>query len=508
MRDSNWLRTTAAKNLSVLCGALLIPFFALAESSSTAASPTYEAALVLPWNFVQQSISSYTRSNPGPIQFDLGPQTFDVQGTPITISGAHVDVVMSVKPVQAVGAETLWQTEVLKTQISLPGVSITKTVEEIHNGVRVIVTVSAQCSPFILIQNQGQAQMRWQWSASSSGDSLRADLKSFDLNWPANSWQVSQLICQGPNGFGELVQAELQKQLAQPDAIAALAKTYLQTAVSNQLNQNLGRWRKPTTVSAEGQPVSLVLSGTQTLTSKGLLFSGLLRVGTKAPSRNDQFVPLQATEALYQKVGSQPTLIISKKSVESLVAQKNLWPQSTVSLNKISAFQDLLSNRFIQFFIWPDLFNYSTTSPFNLISEVQGSPKIVLGTQNNATVQAPVSSWIVSKRENRSWYYLHLKSQVSGNMTYGVSKGTFNVTLKKSNVKSEVGFGVDYLKAFYPNTFISTSTIQDAVNQASTVEKRSITIPLVQVFDGLKLRAESMSRPSENFFFVNWAVVP
>jgi hypothetical protein len=211
---------------------------------------------------------------------------------------------------------------------------------------------------------------------------------------------------------------------------------------------------------------------------------------------------------LFSKVGDQPTLVISKKSVESLVAQKSLWPQTTVSLNKISAFQDLLGNRFIQFFIWPDLFNYATTSPFNLVSDVQGSPKITLGTQNKAAVQAPVSSWIVSKRDNRSWYYLHLQSQVSGNMTYGVSKGSLNVTLQNSNVQSTVGFGVDYLKAYNPNTFISTSTIQDAVNQASAVEKRSVAIPQVQVFEGLRLRAEGLSRPADGFFFINWAQVP
>lgn len=501
------ITTSFQRKLSVFFGALLIPFFALAQSSSTTASPTYETALVLPWNFVQQSLTSYSRSNPGPLSFDLGPFSVEAQGVPVTVPGAHVDIVMTVKPVQATGNETVWRADGVKTQISLQGFSVLKTVNQIVNGIPVTVTLSAQCSAFSLIQNNGSAEMHWIWSAADN--SLHAELRTLTLGWPANSWQVSQLSCTGAGDFAGLVQSELQKQLAQPEAIAEMAKPYAQNALNEQMAQALNRWKVPRTINDGKQALTIVLSGTQTINSKGVLLTGLARLGTQSPDRDGTVVPLNLTESTVQQVGDQPTLVISKKTIDSLVRQKSLWPKVTTNLNKISGFQDLLGSRFIQFFVWPDLFNYNTNSPFSMVSEVQGTPKITLSSANKAWVEGDVSSWVISKRQNKSWYYIHLQSQIAAWMTYGISKGQFNVTLQKSDVKNaQVGFGLDYVGTFNPNTYIATSTIVDAANEAQAAQSQSVTIPSIQVFEGLTLQAVGLSRPSDGFFFVKWDRVP
>lgn len=487
-------------SVSVYVLTFLIIFFGLAQKTYAAGSPAFEAALILPWNFVQQSLNSYTGSEV--TRFELGSLMLEAQGIPVVVPSASVEMSLQLKPVIADGDKTHWETQKLQLKINLAGFNIQKTVEQVVGGVRVIATLQAQCAPFTLTQVNAQAQMTWQWLTGDQG--LQARLADLQLAWPASSWQVGSLSCQGPTGFADYVQSELQAQLAQPDRVTPILKTYLERVLNEKMAQSLAQWKQPQTVQYENQPVTFQFAQAQAVDSKGILLMALIRLGGASEVQSEKIIPLSADMNLFQQVKDQPTLVMSKASVEAIVRHRSLWPKLTFSLNEFSAFQRVLQSRFIQFFVWPDLWNYSKSANFKLTSQLNGTPNISFSKDNSAWVSAPLYSWVTSQRDGRSWRYIELSSQVASWMNYSVSGGKLSLKFSEGKIKTTGGFGQDYVRAFNPNTYFPLSTIENSLNESRLEKTVSIDIPQIQIHENLRLRAKSLSRPSDGHFFMTW----
>jgi hypothetical protein len=504
--------STLLRSLSGFLIALLIGKISFAQ---TTLPVLHETALLLPWSFVEQSLQTQAQSDPSLEQFAMGPITLQAQGIPVTIPQAVLQMQLHLKPVVSSQNATRWESDQLILQINVGGIQVQKDIVQNIGGVQAIVHLSAQCAPFTLVQPSAHILTNWLWQAS--GLVLGAMIQDLSLDWPQNSWQIGSLECQGPKGFADLVQADLQSQLAQADQFAPLLKTALENALNSKIQAWLTKWRAPKWIpqSASGQGMNLLLSGVETVRSQGLLFKGVVGLGPQMDlasllSAGAMVIPLGESDALLAQITLAPTLIFSSESLSSVISQVSLWPKVDINLNAVSSFESLLKNWFIEIFIWPDLLNYSSKAAFHMISQLSAPAAFQFSAQGtagspalpSASFKASVQSLMTAVRDGQTWNYLLFQSQVSANVSMAIASGQLNLQFANTNLQSKAKFGVDYVHRYSPSKYISLSTIESALKSSTALKTATLALPKFQLSDAVTLQATKLLRPANEFFFV------
>jgi hypothetical protein len=494
------------KILSVSRAGLLTLFFIFqaAVSFANTSPKIYESAVVLPWKFVGQSLNPTGGSATAQYQFAMNNLNFTAQGIPFVIPQAELNVNLHLKGVESEGNVTHWETDQLALQVQVGAFSLQKDIVQMVNGVQVVVHLKADCSPFTLVQANAHSALQWSWTVLEG--KVAAHLDEMTLDWPQSSWQIQSLQCSGPAGFADLVQQELQQQLANADSLLPTIKSVLQGSLNEKMTNYLDQWKQPQWISKDAG-VSLEVFGSAVAESKGLLFRALLRLGDPDASVDiSQRIGLNLSDALVAQASEQtPTVIFSQAAIQDLVRQKSLWPTKTVSLNSISGFASLLRSRFLQFFLWPDLWHYSKSAPFSLTTQLNGAPTLQFSsTRPQVYVQAPLLSWVNSWRDGKAWNYIQLQTQLKSWMTYGVQAGKFMMVMQDPDLKTKAAFGADYVRKFHPSTYLSVSTMQKALEQSMNQQQNSFALPSFALTEDVKLQAKTLTQPQPGYFFMQW----
>ncbi len=496
----------AEQNLSVFIASLLTPFlvFSTAAAQVKSSASLYETALVLPWSFVEKMINPIADKKTAEYQYPMQNIAMTAQGVPFVVPQAKLSVQLHLKDVVSQGASTVWETDQLALQLDVAGFEIQKDIQEQRGGVIVVGHLQAQCAPFSLNQVQAHSKMNWLWTVVDR--KVSATLSSLELDWPANSWQIGPIQCTGPIGFADLVQAELQNQLAQSSAFLPLIQKTLQDSLNQQMNAQLSPWSAPQWLKSD-KSMSLQLLGSGVVNDKGLLFRTLLRLGEQtSPADLTKMLPLGLSDDLLAKVGALPTVIFSKAALQDLIKHQDLFPQVQTNLNQIEAFHDLLGSRFIQLFVWPDLWSFSSQTSFQMTTKLASSPKLIFSEKNYIWMDGNLSSNIQAPRSGYTWDYVQLQTRVQSWLQYSVSGGMINLQLVQPRFDMTTKFGSDYVKYFHPLNYISTSILKKSLEQSAVLKQQSrFSLPQIQLSEAMILKAQGLSRPNDNYFFMQWS---
>jgi hypothetical protein len=372
----------------------------------------------------------------------------------------------------------------IEISLLIPAMTIQKQIHRSLNGVQVIVNLQASCSPIQLTQNQSAAKALVQWEARNQ--EAQGVISNFEFQWPPHSWVISSIQCTGPSGFADLIQQEIQNQLSEATQFENQIRDFLQTSLNQKVNTLLAKALQPHLLQFQSSTYQYELKALQNISKSGIDFQVLVSNG-----KNESGNPITDLRGrpLPNLSTTRPSLVFGEKGFQQFMQAALLQQTLQTQLNKLSAFSRLLHSRFLQFFIWPDLMNFSKSAAFTLNTRVLPGSTLSLNAKKSWNMNLYLGSWLVAERENAPWNYLLIQNQLQGQLALTIEKGQLmlapSLFPSSNQLHSKITFGEDYVKRFDPCTIISKSLIEESVKKSLFEKSHFLQIPKVQL-EGLR----------------------
>jgi hypothetical protein len=469
-----------------------------------------QAGVLIPWSFVQKWIN----------ERDVGTQTliderieridFNVSDIPVHIPWAQIVAHGSFAPVQVSSNMTRWQTNQLSLDLHLAGFEIQKEFVKEIDGATVIVTLKARCGDFAIRQNQAQFMTGLAWQAIDQGFQLSAE--ELNLAWPVNSWSVDSLICQGPEGFGEMVQRQISEALRDPQQIEIILKPLVQSRLNNYLAKSLEPLKKPMFLE-NNKIFSVQIGRTQVAPDQGLIIQMDIVTSPEYQEASPAHVAnLVLPPGAWSQADQGPLLILPKKFFQDMARHGKIFPRLENKLNEIPAFRKILGSRFLQFFFWPELRKFKKDAPFQATSLVQGqdyaapanSPIVRFIGGQRLAVSAGISTWVRAERDGQEINFGYFETSLKSEMSYHLQNGEMIFKLENPDLNIKASYAAEYLAKYKPKTKFPLSRLEKGMRAQLQLRNFKLALPVMDLESlGMKdqLRAGSVSEQGENLVF-------
>ncbi len=421
----------------------------------TPASEGAVIALFTPFAFFEKSLKSVMTTYSTQDQAAFPDQIVSVDGLNWHISGVTYSIQSDFTQGSLLPQSYQIRSRNLKLSISIQQISIDQVVTTQSGGITLDVHVQAKCAPITLIQNaaQASAQIAYQFSPQS----ISTQVTQFNLQWPAQTWAIGSLNCQGPSGIDSKIQSALGQNLQSADTLKPYVQDALSAKIQEQVDDVVEQIKRPTPIVVPGNPLKLLISFKQfQITKLGLISYGQITWnGIPDPSH---VTPLAMTEVPAELVNATDPVMVTADAgwTNFIKAELAATPGPTmVNLNQQESFSRLLKSNFFDFWLWPDLMNYGLNSPFNFAIETPHLSSFTWQKDGTAIIETNTSGWVQSLRENKTWNYVHMTGQAIVSIAPQITNGTFTVVanVHPSDIRSR--FGNDYIAAFHPAQFLS-----------------------------------------------------
>lgn len=469
--------------------ATLISVLTLFLNFQTAFASTVESELRLPWDELNKELPLQK------VQFEWGETELQFQDLPFLFKNIRLEI-------QSQAQELLhFNTQPFQSQLKVSGMQmalstgplqIRKNIIREINGAQVTVKLNAECAPISMQQQNIQVATKLEWEVSDHNVSSR--ITTFDVIWPISGWHVSEISCQGPAGFADLIQIELQKQLTHPELFFPFLQEKMQSVMNSKLEEltknilNVKLKFLQDRVQAEVQRI------------KSVNFHGItLGVVLRLQDQDQQFYILKkSSDSVSSKVG----LTISTSGLEKLLQVSTRGQSFQSTDQQMSGFKQLMRSRFLQFFLWPDLMNFSKRAKFNFIHKLNENTKISLLPRGKMKLSLQGDSWLQGERDGKMWNYVFFRSQLNTQSQLTIAQSKLKVNLDSNNVRLKKQFGSDYKSKYQPSERISTSMIQTAIEETYLNNSLSWDLPSFEIRSGLNLKIDSMKTDADsNYIF-------
>lgn len=416
-----------------------------------------EVAQWIPWSFISSEIQKLplaVSSEPASIDLNAGEIKPKLLGTRFQVQGEISQIHLDQNGVQALAQN-------LNAKISVGSLNIDQVIVRDFGGNQIQIRIQAVCQPFeIQLSNLtvgAQAPFVRQKNAWSPS------LTQVNLQIPQGSWKVSPISCQGPQGLDQKIVTQIQEALNNPVSLQDYLKAWLAPKIDelwsstwNSLTQQAWQSLK---VDSMGEP-----------TEKGFYLLGHLETKNPAQVTLPANLEIPAEDGLRLFLSTEGFAALAQDQVASFSVEN-------YNLQNIPAFSGLMHNRFAQFFVWPDLMHCSRDLPVYLSTLPQ---------QNHVTLQPKSAGTWALTLQTTGVIRLQRKGQLRNYINWGLGMGSTLTTdvkdsqlsLKTLNSKSNLKwqFDPEYIKAFDPNTRISSSVLNQATK--SLFENRSMQVAL------------------------------
>ncbi len=436
------------KYKSVLVALSLMVFSIESQAS------TVEVAQWLPWKFVEQELQNL------PLNFMLQPRdvTLQWQDWHPQFKGASLEIGGTWAQLQVQPTGVVAEAHSLSVLLKVQQLVIDQTIVKEIGGNRIEIQVKATCEPFeikvpavdFLLQATYQRENAM-WSPHIS----QLKLKVYD------GWSVTPLICNGPQGFEQVLTGLVQDSLKNPESVSILLQNFLTTMIEEKWSHF---WNQITTVGYQNLKVlSMDDPG-----EFGFFIRGEIQSGTD-PLR----IPLpQGLQASLNT--ASPQLVLTSEGFATLAKEKALnFSIAKFNLQSLDSFKKLMRSRFLQFFLWPDLMKFSKTAPFWLTSDPSQKVDIQALGQGKWLLQMHTVGVIEAPREKILQPYLHWGLGASYSLSTQVKDSLLKLSVEQAKTKMTWIFDGDYVKQFKPSQRISSSILKkvgDSLFQGRTFE--------------------------------------
>lgn len=437
---------------------ILVSFFI----ALPAYSGTIEVAQWIPWAFISREIIETpisVRVNEPSYEMqiqELRPVAHDLQ---ISIDGGISKIEFSDAGMKA--------SESLKADIRISGLVLDQIIRREVNGNIFDVRIQANCSPISI----SIAELRAFTNSSFVQDQAyyRPELMDVAIDIPANSWSVSDVTCTGIGGVGAEIASQIKNALTNPAMFSTMIRDWLAVEIREAF---LSSWNS--LLMSTGKDIQVTDMGKPT--SNGVTVYGELPIKT---ARKVSLPQVSST----QLSGSNPQLILSDKGFEALLEDKFLAmaPQK-FNLQKVDGFAKLMKSRMTQYFVWPDLRRFNSSTPFLISTYTDQSMLSLQATAANQWTAYLNSNGVITTEIGGSPIdYINFGMTVSTKMTVSVTDSKIKISNGASDLGLKWSYGLLYSMLYRPNNRIAVDILKGAMNGFFSNQTVIQDLPVIRI---------------------------
>jgi hypothetical protein len=483
---------------SVLLLALFM-VLCLGKTVSAAENSSTKVQLHVPWNLLSERLRTIGESNNSVVKKDLESAQLVVEGFNLDLSKIAFAAKLSVNRtlINETGASIGVSNSLL--DINVERLSIDQVIQKEINGIVVRVHLKANCGPIVLHQNgaNAAADLRFDWS----GDDPSAEIASLDLNWAPGSWTLEDFSCTGPNGLDSVLHDEIVKRFNDAKAFKPYLVSFLSAFMKAQTVGVMQKLRSPLTVKA-GSSMLRLLVGKLVPTSSGVVANISVSKASDAVPAVDATLPTDSTLSHLPK--DRPAIVGDLSALQFMMHTElsNRPDYLTVDLQQVSAFAKLMKSRFLQFFVWRDLWKYPKTNPFYLRIKTPSSLTLEKSSDGSLKTSLSLYSVIQSYRDSKWWSYVIASANADASVALSVANGvmTYSTTLEPMNLKMD--YGPEYKTEYKPSGSPPGSLIKKALQGQQPALSGSMKWPSIDFGVAGKFEAASFVWIDENAFYL------
>ena len=487
----------------VLLSVLLALFLSGSEGFCTWTLNT-DFLLTLPNAFVDQQVDEIFK-NSASLDFPVANQVVNA-GYQVSLSGINVKVSYPSTVISTISSGESWQlaSNQVSAQITIGQINASQTIHEVVNGVNLNLALNAACTNIVLNLPAGGASILAVASLGVQPTGVVTTLNQFTMQWAASAWQIAPFTCTGAVGFEQLVNTEITQLLGAPTTFQPAVEQYLQNAIDQTITAGLSQLFKGLKIDTQRTDIlATVTAQALSSTGTGYRVGGVLSVQLpeSMPGQNVQVstAPLPSTVTALNS--AEAYLTLPEGMIASLLAR--VQDTSLLSIpftsNNIPALKGLIGSRFEQFFVFPYLFNFSTSAVFDFLTAV-GVPVDATLTDTMKTVDSFLLGQIsgdlkgVMNAPVKGNYipFVDLNLPISAEFNVAVKAGSVSCTLSKVSTNLGMSYDPSYVKLYSPDGWIDKSAFNSGIQSFLGAGPLSFRLPVFNIQNLFQLQAAGL----------------
>lgn len=430
-----------------------IVFFPFSTSAGT-----IEVAQWIPWEFVSKEMYKQQLTiaiQESELQMNLSELTPKLQGVNIDIQGELENLSFSSSGISA--------SQSFHANIQVHQILIDQVIVREINGNQISIHLKATCSPLSINIPTINTFARTIFVKEASY--WQPELTEVGLSIPEASWNLSPVTCSGIGGVGEEIAATLNAVLKDPSSFLPIIKSILAVELKKEFQE---AWSK--LLLATGS--EMAITEMEKPGNSGFLVFAELNI------KNNKKVSLPAPDMSLLSE-TTPQLIFSEQGFEALLEDKfmDMAPQK-FDLQEVDAFSSLMKSRMKQYFAWPDLRRFPSSTPF-LLSTFTHQSQLKLKSKSNGSWQANLNANGVLETiiGQAPIDYIHFGIGVATELSIKVSDGKLKLASGASQLELAWSYGFLYQLIYRPNNRIALDIFKSSLNKFFTNQSVEEALP-------------------------------
>ncbi|MGZ3723623.1 MAG: hypothetical protein ACXVA9_11860 [Bdellovibrionales bacterium] len=376
-------------------------------------------------------------------------------------------------------------------------------------GVPVTVQIDGTCTGLQLRIPGGQwnvkGKMHWDFSTGA----FTVAWENFALT--TNGTAVPQLDLGQCQGLPGLIQT-LRETVLKLTTDQAWLQDVLKAGLQDWMQSTLGTLQTQLLTTREvsiKEKMKVAWMPAQLTTLPG----GMLRVaGTFVLAKPGSLVgadqlPRNYDPAILGRV-TESGFIMPKDTMSRIFRYMQINGELQYRLNStdVAAFTSLMNSRFLQFFVWPDLMNFNTSTQFYFDLASQTVPVLgdgaMLdggGSAYNITMPMIVHQWAPDANGKSYVPYIDFTAPVQGKLQAQIKDGVLSLQIHTDDLKIDDSFRLEYQKIRDVNPWVATYLLSSSVKDYLNSTPYYMAVPSWQIGNELSLSMRDIQVYQQTF---------
>ncbi|MCB0366995.1 MAG: hypothetical protein H6624_00220 [Bdellovibrionaceae bacterium] len=416
-----------------------------------------------------------------------------------SVKGIKALVKSQVNGVSHHGPEVGLRLEIPEMNFQIDRVETSQLIEQVINGVRVRVHIQGSCEGISakLIDDKVQADLRL--SRVIQPSKLHWNLEDLFItnqNW---RFELSIARCHAPQGYEAILKDEIQRYLEQTALWQGTVQGLIQEKVdqwSAQVSSQL-LMAAPIDLGFTNFKMIMVPESLDENARRDLIIRGHIHghfPNSRAPA---QVLKVEFDQGDGGLDGSEGTaLAVPPRLIANLLGafSANGELYRTIRFQEVEGLRDLMRSRWYQFFLWPDLMNYSKKTNFALqifgrqaphVSEVSSLDGVLRG-----TFYWPMSAKMFLPWKGNFVSYMDFQTDFRALPEMEVKSDGIHVRFPHPSMTLEYQWDQNYLSQFYPWTHFAHKSIGSRIKDVVEEVDWILPLPQLKVKEKLVLKAK------------------
>lgn len=389
------------------------------------------------------------------------------------------------------------QSRDLQAQMVISNVFVDQDIIKTVGGITGQFHIKAQCHDVTLNLKKNLGDFKISLKPEILANQGRAEVQDISLAWQSRAWVAQDFQCSGAEGFVNLVQQEVQKISADSAAFINPHKAQMISYLQQYMNSKEIDFSQPRKILSGRTDVdiSMVVDRFDDTNLESILVKGrlIIRFTRNTKDERKYLNLLLNNSTFYDHNVNQAQLRLPVNFVKEMVAQSyvaNSWIHK-FSSDKISGFSSLMSSRFMQFFVWPELMRYPKNSLFEF-DFYSDKDVLVSGKGLQYRLSMNLLTKMLAPQNGSFVAFMNFSTPLQSQLQLSVQDGLTRVQFSNTALSLRYQWDSQYIKNFSPRTRFSASMIQSRILSSLSSSGITFQLPKIPLSEGLMLGVKSV----------------